>query len=80
MPYLAQKQRKVVEDLGPSQPGELNYAITRMIYTYMLRKGKSYTTMNEIVGALECAKHEFERRIMDPYENQKRYENGDVYV
>ena len=45
----------------------------------MLRRGKCYATMNEIVGALECAKHEFQRRVMNNYEDLKCKENGDVF-
>ncbi len=79
MPYISAKDRQTVSELDPSQPGELNYVITRLIYEYMLRRGKSYATMNEIVGALDCAKLEFYRRVMTPYEDEKCRENGDVF-
>ena len=45
----------------------------------MLEHGKSYSVMNEIVGALECAKLEMYRRIYAPYEDEKIEANGDVY-
>lgn len=31
------------------------------------------------VGAIECAKMEFARRVIFPYEDRKISENGDVY-
>ena len=59
--------------------GELNYAITEMIRFYFQHRGANYTTINDIVGALECAKTEFNRRVVAPYEDTKILENGDVY-
>ena len=47
---------------------------------YLEAKGESYKTINDIVGALEGAKAEFQRRIVAPYEDKKRQINGDVYV
>ncbi len=62
-----------------SDVGELNYVLTIVIKEYMQEKGLNYTVANGIVGALECCKHEFQRRILDPYEDKKIKENGDVY-
>lgn len=60
-------------------PGELNYLFTTLAIKYMDYKGKSYQTINDIVGALEGAKLEFYRRVAAPYEDTKIKENGDVY-
>ena len=60
-------------------PGELNYILTRIINLYVEHRGLSYQTINDIVGSLECAKLEFVRRVVNPYENAKMAENGDVY-
>jgi hypothetical protein len=38
-----------------------------------------YRRINEVMGALECAKQEFYRRVAVPYEDKKIKENGDVY-
>ena len=46
---------------------------------YLKKRGKSYTVLNEIVGVLEQVKDEFQRRVVHPYEDKKRMENGDVY-
>jgi hypothetical protein len=60
-------------------PGDLNYLITDVLNTYLTYNGWSYTTMNDVIGALECAKMEFNRRIVVPYEDYKWAINGDVY-
>jgi hypothetical protein len=44
-----------------------------------MRQPLTYQTMNDCLGALEGAKLEFYRRVVVPYEEQKKYENGDVY-
>jgi hypothetical protein len=75
MPYISQDRRGRL----PETAGELNYAFTYLINYYRGLKGASYQTFNDIIGALEGAKIEFYRRIVIPYEDEKRRENGDVY-
>lgn len=65
---------------NPRDAGELNYVITEALIGYLRVKGLRYATLNEIVGVLECAKAEFQRRIVAPYEDMKIAENGDVYL
>jgi hypothetical protein len=84
MPYIAEHRRTELEDGRPNTPGELNYALTRVSMTYLedrtLYKGDySYVDLNDIIGAFEAAKLEFYRRVVVPYEEQKRFDNGDVY-
>ncbi len=80
MPYIDPERRKVLDLWAPPQgPGELNYLLTRIATAYLEKRGKSYQTINDIMGAFEGAKLEFYRRIAAPYENNKRDENGDVY-
>lgn len=79
MPYLKQKDRDVLTTRAPITAGELNYCITLMITEYVRNKGLSYQTINDIVGALDGAKVEFQRRVVAPYEDIKIQENGDVY-
>lgn len=81
MPYITAEARARV-DRGdkPETVGELNYAITRLVDDYLIQKGGiRYTHLNEVIGALECAKLELYRRIAAPYEDQKLTETGDVY-
>ena len=42
--------------------------------------GVSYSFLNDFIGVLECVKLELYRRVATPYEEDKRQENGDVYV
>ncbi len=83
MPYIAKELRQtytpVIESSKIHLPGELNFAITQLLKKYVKDHGKNYTTYNDIVGVLECAKMEFVRRLVNPYEDQKIQENGDVY-
>lgn len=87
MPYISKDKRAEIYDEDNNsiildtinKPGELNYAITEMAINYAESKGHSYTTYNEIVGILECAKLEFYRRSIAHYEDEKMEINGDVY-
>lgn len=81
MPYISVDARARLDSGGkPETPGELNYAITRLVDDYLVRQGGiRYAHLNEVVGALECAKLELYRRVAAPYEDQKRDETGDVY-
>lgn len=87
MPYITQERRNQLEPYGydgsfpsvPETPGELNYMITSYCRSYMLHKKLSYQTINDIVGALECAKQEFLRRVVAPYEDEAIKRNGDLY-
>lgn len=87
MPYIKQENRsnldKVVELFDnslvlPFGPGDLNYLITRICHTYIYSRKEGYSTYNEVIGVLECAKLELYRREIVPYENRKIEENGDV--
>lgn len=79
MPYITQESRESL-DMGasPENPGELNYAITKLILGY-INDDPSYRRINDVLGALEGAKQEFYRRFAVPYEEKKIAENGDMY-
>jgi len=79
MPYIKLEKKKQLVNKMPLTSGELNYKITKLSIEYLDLKGKSYDTINEIMGVLECAKLEFYRRVAVPYEQLKKEENGDVY-
>ena len=80
MPYDKEEARERLNNGSiPKKAGELNYSITRLIWSYILLKGESYQTYNDIIGALEGAKLELYRRRIAPYEDKKIDENGDVY-
>jgi hypothetical protein len=58
--------------------GELNFVISSLIKFMILKKEKSYATFNSVIGVLECAKLEFYRRKVAPYEDEAIKRNGDV--
>lgn len=87
MPYIKTEDREKYEEvldeligLLKIQPveridGELNYIITKILKeSYPLR----YFNLNRAMGVLECAKLEFYRRVVAPYEDIKIKESGDV--
>jgi hypothetical protein len=81
MPYVTQKIRdNLVDGDPPRTAGELNFAITELCEHYRAENGDFYTTFNEIIGVLECAKLEYYRRVVAKYEKVKCNENGDVYA
>ena len=81
MPYVDEKARdRLDRGSEPENAGELNYAVTRLVDRYLTNKGKiRYAHLNEVIGVLECAKQEFYRRVVSPYEDRKILESGDVY-
>ena len=81
MPYIKTERRiDIHTSRDIENPGELNYYLTKVCLAYFEKFGKSYTTLNAIIGVLECVKQEFYRREVIPYENGKLKENGDVYT
>lgn len=81
MPYIKQGRKEALADGDtPKNSGELNYAFTLIANKYIEERGLKYANMNDVIGALEGAKMEFNRRVMVSYEDIKIKENGDVYT
>lgn len=82
MPYIEPQDRLhiLADEKSISSPGELNYFISTLVNWYINEKGKNYSTLNEVIGVLECAKLELYRRVIAPYEDIKIEDNGDVYT
>lgn len=81
MPYIRMTEREELkEGMLSRTPGQLNYQLTQLLDGYIQHHGLSYSTLNAIIGALECTKMELYRRIAAPYEDKKWSENGDVYA
>ena len=80
MPYIKQNDRSNfdISNLSPTNAGELNFLISEICAKYIRDNGFRYTNCNEVIGALECAKIEFYRRVVAPYEDKKINENGDI--
>ena len=82
MPYIHESKRKAFANktICMSCAGDLNYLITQLCQEYKELHGESYSTYNDILGALEGAKLELYRRKVAPYEDIKIKEHGDVWV
>jgi hypothetical protein len=88
MPYIRPEERsrwdETLEDLIDNldvtgwDEGDLNYIISKLLNRAWNFRSR-YSMVNRVVGAMECAKLEFYRRIASPYEDEKIDENGDVY-
>ena len=89
MPYIKNDEQKQAIDAALStlpdieRPGELNYCLTQLMLLFVRGKDNdcplAYSVMNAAIGACECAKAEFIRRVLSPYEDEKAKENGDVF-
>ena len=84
MPYITYERKKdlTLIHLGAvgahcKHSGELCYCFYKIALDYIKNK-RRFINMGEVINALECAKLEFYRRIVSPYEDEKIKENGDV--
>jgi hypothetical protein len=86
MPYIKPENRPVFD--GPAAQigndatcaGDLNYAITAIIHTYIKKKGLNYANLNEVHGMLTACNLELYRAVTGPYETLKVNENGAVGI
>lgn len=58
--------------------GDCNYVISKIMHGFIASSGVKYKNLNAAVGVLECAKAEFIRMVVSPYEDIKIQENGPV--
>lgn len=79
MPYIRQEDRTKCRNGGPENVGELTYELQQTIKDYLLYKGLRYQYIAEIKGALDETRRDFEKRVVDPYEQKKLEDNGDVW-
>lgn len=83
MPYIMQEDRPALDNtqlkaLDFSGVGDLTYALFKCGLVYAAQYPKSFATYGDVIMGLECAKLEFYRRILAPYEETKIRLNGDV--
>lgn len=86
MPYILQENREQLDQYidalivaiktQSGRAGNLNYSISRLISALYDTR---YSEINEAVGVLACVQQEYYRRVAAPYEDQKAFENGDVF-
>lgn len=78
-PYITTEARAAI-DTGAliETKGELTYVLYRMMLEWLKEGPNNFDRRADAIAAVECAKLEFYRRIVAPYEDQKIAENGDV--
>jgi hypothetical protein len=92
MPYISHEQREHLDkditnlvntlvtisgDKGLD--GCVNYVITRIVSKVYNTPYSNYAQKSNGIKAFECAKLEYYRRVMAPYEDTKIETEGDVY-
>lgn len=92
MPYLKKDFRREIDQYGNLQEllkytttlelkdflGAVNYIIFSIVKVWLDYHGINYGNVSSIIGTVDCAKEELRRRILNPYEDTKISENGDV--
>lgn len=84
MPYIKKHKRLIfdnnLEKISNeiSSTGELNYCIYKLFKLWLQTRGVNYDSISDCIKTMECAKLEFYRMILSPYENIKIKENGNV--
>lgn len=84
MPYIKDKEKEEMANaidelyMFVESKGDLNYAICELVGKIILFTGISYTNISEWIDAVHDAEEELRRRLLNPYEDLKIIENGDV--
>ena len=80
MPYIPKEDRVTARILvnAVEDGAELQYVIARMIQR-MIGDDYRYKDLEMVMGALTGALREFQRCVVDPYEQKKLEENGGIY-
>lgn len=85
MPYIKQEKRVKflmnIRDIVTNieSEGELNFVISKICKEYVNKKDiVKYEDYNKVMGVMACAMLEFYRKEVDPYEEEKIKENGEI--
>jgi hypothetical protein len=92
MPYIAQEKRDVLDpvvdqlintlrqlesdDPNNNSQANISYVLSRLLDRMYVA---NYQEINNACGMLFAAALEYYRKVAVPYENQKAFDNGDVY-
>ncbi len=84
MPYITRAGKLEYEDALASVgagDGDLNYVLTKVALAWLMyhEPPYNYSQRAGVLLAFEAAKLEYYRRVVAPFEDRKREENGDVY-
>lgn len=87
MPYIRQECRADLDHVRLDNigfkcngVGELTYALYKIVHDRARLFGDSvrYADHADVIAALDNAKEEYRRQHLNPYEDAKRAENGDI--
>lgn len=86
MPYVNKESRDKYGDLKRNiefmneieTKGDLEYLVTVLMNKYMSTREKRYSTLHDVVYAVQHCADEYRRRHLDKRENEALTENGDV--
>ncbi len=79
MPYISNDTRnKLKLGASPATAGDLNFTITKILHNYLEECDWGYSSINLVIGVLECAKLELYRTVAAPYEDTKKEQNGPI--
>jgi len=96
MPYITKSERGVIDKilselvLFVKTKGQYNYAISKLLHQFIIsyraefdgqsKNSLCYDACNDVIGILECIKHELYATVIRPYEQQKKKDNGHISV
>jgi acyl carrier protein phosphodiesterase len=86
MPYISKgdRQRYIEIDKAiANQPeistkGDLEFLVFRLMVKFMSTREPRYSTLHEVVYAVQHCADEYRRRFLDVRENQALLNNGDI--
>jgi hypothetical protein len=80
VPYIADEVKQALSDgRPPASVGQLTWVITQLMAVYFVQHGLHYHTICEVKGAVHGALDDLQERIVAPYEEKKRAENGEAW-
>jgi hypothetical protein len=88
MPYIKKERRVLWDPLlkqlalemqnNKAVKGDLNYICFVLGRELIRQNGMNYQSISDAVDGIGGASNELGRRILDPYEDKKQNENGDI--
>jgi len=84
MPYIKRDRRKCLEvylevlTQNVENKGELTYCVYKLGVEYLKNHSLNYQNISDICASMRDAEYEIRRRILNPYEDKKIKENGDI--
>lgn len=86
MPHILPERRPQFDDVIEQFPeirdkGDLTFIINRLQMRFVQDGEKAnYQRHSDAVAAANDANHEYQRRILDPYEDAAAARNGDIFA